>query len=141
MVETSLKAMTTHGELTFSKWAEGKWVVFFSHPADFTPVCSTELTEFAKRNAEFDKRINHNDLLGKYFLTHCFGGASAVMPNRFDKSLSVDSDWATDFCGTEEFIRSKGLWAGSTIYNNTSDQALPIALGRTHGSWRPPDRG
>lgn len=49
-------AMTTQGELTFSKWAEGKWVVFFSHPADFTPVCSTELTEFARRSAEFDKR-------------------------------------------------------------------------------------
>lgn len=49
-------AMTTHGELTFSKWAEGKWVVFFSHPADFTPVCSTELTEFGRRVEEFDKR-------------------------------------------------------------------------------------
>ncbi len=48
--------MTTHGELNFAKWAEGKWVVFFSHPADFTPVCSTELTEFAKRQPEFDKR-------------------------------------------------------------------------------------
>jgi len=49
-------AMTTQGELTFSTWAEGKWVVFFSHPADFTPVCSTELTEFAKRSTEFEKR-------------------------------------------------------------------------------------
>ncbi len=49
-------AVTTHGELTFSQWAEGKWVVLFSHPADFTPVCSTELTEFARRQAEFDKR-------------------------------------------------------------------------------------
>src|SRR5437016_3758719 len=49
-------AMTTQGEIIFSTWAEGKWVVFFSHPADFTPVCSTELTEFAKRQGEFDKR-------------------------------------------------------------------------------------
>lgn len=48
--------MTTHGEITFSKWQEGKWVLLFSHPADFTPVCSTELTEFARRQAEFDKR-------------------------------------------------------------------------------------
>ena len=55
------------------------------------------------------------------------------MPGRFDKSLTVDSDWATDFCGSEDFIRSNGLWAGATIYN-TSDQALPIALGRTHGA-------
>lgn len=49
-------AITTHGELNFAKWAEGKWVVLFSHPADFTPVCSTELTEFARRSPEFDKR-------------------------------------------------------------------------------------
>src|SRR5437588_10078748 len=49
-------AITTQGELTFSKWAEGSWVILFSHPADFTPVCSTELTEFAKRQGEFDRR-------------------------------------------------------------------------------------
>jgi len=49
-------AITTQGELTFSKWQDGQWVVLFSHPADFTPVCSTELTELARRNAEFEKR-------------------------------------------------------------------------------------
>jgi peroxiredoxin (alkyl hydroperoxide reductase subunit C) len=48
--------VTTQGELTFSTWAEGKWVLLFSHPADFTPVCSTELAEIARRQAEFDKR-------------------------------------------------------------------------------------
>jgi choline dehydrogenase-like flavoprotein len=55
----------------------------------------------AELSVDFNSRINQNDLLGKYFLTHCFGGASAVMPGRFDKSLTVDSDWATDFCGTD----------------------------------------
>ncbi len=49
-------AMTTHGELTLSTWQEGKWVVLFSHPADFTPVCSTELTEFGRRHKEFEQR-------------------------------------------------------------------------------------
>jgi choline dehydrogenase-like flavoprotein len=88
----------------------------------------------AEQSADFDSRINQNDLLGKYFLTHCFGGASAVMPGRFDKSLSVDSDWASDFCGTDAFMTEAGLWAGATIYNNTSDQALPIALARTYGA-------
>lgn len=48
------KANTTQGELTFSEWAGGKWVILFSHPADFTPVCSTELTEFARRSKEFE---------------------------------------------------------------------------------------
>ncbi len=46
---------STHGPLTLSTWAEGKWVVLFSHPADFTPVCSTELTELARRAGDFEK--------------------------------------------------------------------------------------
>ena len=49
-------AVTTHGEIKFSDWQGDSWVVLFSHPADFTPVCSTELTEFAKRSAEFSER-------------------------------------------------------------------------------------
>ncbi|MBI1852883.1 MAG: peroxiredoxin [Planctomycetes bacterium] len=49
-------ANTTQGPITFSQWQEGKWVVLFSHPADFTPVCATEITEFAKRSADFEKR-------------------------------------------------------------------------------------
>jgi peroxiredoxin (alkyl hydroperoxide reductase subunit C) len=49
-------APTTHGEINFSRWRNGKWTILFSHPADFTPVCSTELTELAKRNDDFKKR-------------------------------------------------------------------------------------
>jgi len=45
---------STHGPITFSTWQEGKWVLLFSHPADFTPVCSTELVEFAMRSKEFE---------------------------------------------------------------------------------------
>ncbi|HTI70264.1 MAG TPA: GMC family oxidoreductase [Candidatus Limnocylindria bacterium] len=86
----------------------------------------------AKLEANFDQRINQNDLLGKYFLTHCFGGASALMPGRYDKSRSLDADWATDCCGVESFLKDRNLWAGAAIYNNTSDQALPLSLLRTH---------
>jgi peroxiredoxin (alkyl hydroperoxide reductase subunit C) len=51
------KAVTTQSpEMQFSQWQGNDWVVLFSHPADFTPVCTTELTEFARRNEEF-KRI------------------------------------------------------------------------------------
>jgi len=49
-------AITTHGEITFSNWQGDDWVILFSHPADFTPVCTTELTEFADRNSEFADR-------------------------------------------------------------------------------------
>ena len=48
-------ANTTHGTITLSN-LKGKWVVLFSHPADFTPVCTTELTEFARRNDDFVAR-------------------------------------------------------------------------------------
>jgi peroxiredoxin (alkyl hydroperoxide reductase subunit C) len=50
------KANTTHGEIQFSAWAPGKWKILFSHPADFTPVCTTEFVEFAKRYDEFERR-------------------------------------------------------------------------------------
>jgi peroxiredoxin (alkyl hydroperoxide reductase subunit C) len=56
------KAPTTQGEIQFSEWQKGSWVILFSHPADFTPVCSTELVEFARRSAEFEKR--NTKLLG-----------------------------------------------------------------------------
>jgi peroxiredoxin (alkyl hydroperoxide reductase subunit C) len=51
------KALTTHGEIEFPKDFEGKWVVLFSHPADFTPVCTTEFVAFAKRYEQF-KELN-----------------------------------------------------------------------------------
>jgi peroxiredoxin 2/4 len=49
-------ATTTDGDITFSQWQDNQWVVFFSHPADFTPVCTTELMEFARKSEEFKKR-------------------------------------------------------------------------------------
>jgi alkyl hydroperoxide reductase subunit AhpC len=49
-------APTTDGDINFYDWAGDKWVVFFSHPADFTPVCTTELGRAAALNGEFQKR-------------------------------------------------------------------------------------
>lgn len=47
-------AVTTHSQaMKFSEWQGDSWVVLFSHPADFTPVCTTELGEFARRHGEF----------------------------------------------------------------------------------------
>src|SRR5947207_13995389 len=50
------EAETTEGKIRFHDWIGGKWVVLFSHPKDFTPVCTTELGYMAKIKPEFDKR-------------------------------------------------------------------------------------
>jgi peroxiredoxin (alkyl hydroperoxide reductase subunit C) len=50
------EANSTHGVIRLSTWKAGKWVVLFSHPADFTPVCTTEFVEFAKRAEVLEKK-------------------------------------------------------------------------------------
>jgi len=51
------KANTTYGPIQFSEYNKGSWVILFSHPADFTPVCTTEMSGFAVRHNEF-KELN-----------------------------------------------------------------------------------
>ncbi len=50
----AFKAVTTQGEINFPEDYKGKWVIFFSHPADFTPVCTSEFMTFAKLESEFN---------------------------------------------------------------------------------------
>ncbi len=49
-------ALTTHGEIKFHEWMDKSWTILFSHPADFTPVCTTEFIAFSQRWDEFQKR-------------------------------------------------------------------------------------
>ncbi|WP_158234123.1 redoxin domain-containing protein [Oceaniglobus indicus] len=49
-------ADSTQGDISFHKWAEGNWTVLFSHPCAFTPVCSSEMAEFAALKDEFRSR-------------------------------------------------------------------------------------
>ncbi len=50
----SFEAETTQGKIKFPDDYQGKWVIFFSHPADFTPVCTTEFMTFASKEKEFE---------------------------------------------------------------------------------------
>ncbi len=58
----AFKAVTTQGEINFPEDYKGKWVILFSHPADFTPVCTTEFMTFATMMEEF--RELNTELIG-----------------------------------------------------------------------------
>lgn len=61
-VAPDFEAVTTKGKIRFSEFANNKWIVLFSHPADFTPVCTTEMSGFALEKDKFDAL--NTELLG-----------------------------------------------------------------------------
>lgn len=54
-VAPDFEAITTTGKIKFSDYIKGKWTILFSHPADFTPVCTTEMSGFAREKDFFER--------------------------------------------------------------------------------------
>jgi alkyl hydroperoxide reductase subunit AhpC len=91
-------AETTEGSIRFHEWIGDKWAILFSHPKDFTPVCTTELGYMAKLKPEFDKRntkiiglsvdpvSDHNKWVGDIKETQ---GAAVNYPMIGDADLNV----------------------------------------------------
>jgi alkyl hydroperoxide reductase subunit AhpC len=96
-IAPDFEAQTTEGKINFHDWIGDSWAVLFSHPKDFTPVCTTELGYMAKIKPEFDKR-----------------GVKII-------GLSVDpvdrhSEWAKDIKETQGFAPNYPM-IGDTDFN------------------------
>jgi thioredoxin-dependent peroxiredoxin len=113
----NFKATTTHGEIDFHEWIGDSYAILFSHPKDFTPVCTTELGYMAKLEPEFTKR--NTKLIG----------------------LSVDpvdkhSAWAMDIEETQDAKVTYPMIGDPTLevaklYNMLPEDAGTTAEGRT----------
>ena len=103
-------ADTTEGEIDFHEWKKDSWAMLFSHPADFTPVCTTELGYMARIKPEFDRR--DVKIIG----------------------LSVDpvdrhAKWASDIAETQGYAPNYPVIADSDFAVSTLYGMLPAGTG------------
>ncbi len=106
------EAQTTQGRIRFHEWIGDSWTVLFSHPKDFTPVCTTELGYMAKLKPEFDKR--HVKIIG----------------------LSVDpvenhARWASDIEQTQGYAPNYPMIGDTDLQVSKLYGMLPAALEAT----------
>ena len=107
------EANTTEGRIRFHEWIGDSWVVLFSHPKDFTPVCTTELGYMAKLKSEFDKR--NTKIIG----------------------LSVDpvenhAKWAVDIKETQGFAPNYPMIGDPDLHVAKLYGMLPVAASGDH---------
>ena len=112
-VAPDFEADTTEGRIRFHEWIGDKWAIIFSHPKDFTPVCTTELGYMAKLKPEFDKR--NTKVIG----------------------LSVDpvdshAKWATDIAETQGAAPNYPMIGDTDLSISKLYNMLPAESGSTY---------
>ena len=110
-VAPDFEAETTEGRIRFYEWIGDSWAVLFSHPKDFTPVCTTELGYMARIKSEFDKR-----------------GVKII-------GLSVDpvdnhAKWAKDIEETQGFAPNYPMIGDTDLKISKAWEMLPAAVNR-----------
>ena len=111
------KAQTTEGSIRFHEWIGDGWAVLFSHPKDFTPVCTTELGYMAKLKPEFDKR-------------NCKILGLSVDPVEDHRRWVQDIQETTGFAPNYPLIGDKTL-AIAKLYDMLPEDAGDTSKGRT----------
>jgi len=98
-IAPDFEAQTTQGPIKFHDWIGNSWAILFSHPADFTPVCTTELGEVARRQVDFDQRgvkvigISANDLTShEKWVTDINEVGSKIAPTNVQFPIIADAD-------------------------------------------------
>ena len=119
-VAPDFEAQTTEGPIRFHDWIGDSWAVLFSHPKDFTPVCTTELGYMAKLKPEFDKR--HTKIIG----------------------LSVDpvdrhASWSKDIKETQGYAPNYPMIGDTTLAISKMYGMLPASTEGTYDGRTPAD--
>src|SRR6185436_12400285 len=139
-IAPNFTAQTTHGVIDFHQWIGDKWAVLFSHPKDFTPVCTTELGYMAKIEPEFTKRNtkliglsidpvdNHNKWAADIEETQ---GASVKYPMIGDTDLAVSKLYnmlPADEAGTSEGRTAATNATVRTVFIIGPDKKIKLML-------------
>jgi len=116
----NFEAETTEGKINFHDWLGSSWGIMFSHPKDFTPVCTTELGYMAKLKPEFDKR-------------------SVKIIGLSVDPTSQHKGWAKDIEETQGYAPNYPMIADTDLSISKAYDMLPAAAGTTSEGRTPAD--
>jgi len=128
-IAPDFEAETTEGRIRFHDWIGDKWAVLFSHPKDFTPVCTTELGTVAKLKPQFDKRnvkvigLSVDSVDDHKHWAKDIGDATGAVPNY---PLIGDTDLKVAKLYEMIHPNASGIAAGRTAVDNATVRSVFI---------------